>query len=338
MSARAAAVLVLVAACAGGCAGPLSMLETASADAGTLADLFWALTALLGIPALVYIAATLVAALRARPAARSALEIPAALPGRAGLRPIIAFGAVIPGALVTAALVPTLGTGAALEASGQREPALTVDVVGHQYWWEVIYPEHGIVTANEIHVPAERPVRFRLATADVIHSFWVPRLFPKRDMMPGHVTELRMDGAAPGIHRGQCYEFCGSQHALMGFEIVALPEGEFDAWLARSRTLRTAPEDAIGRRGLEVYEEAQCAHCHTIRGLVAPGAMRSPGPDLTHLASRRTIGGALLPNEPGHLAGWILDPQQHKPGARMPATVLPPADLHALLSFLGSLE
>lgn len=322
---------------ASACSGPLSMLESASSESSTLAGLFWALTALTLVPALLYIAFAVAAALRSRVGAHAERELPEPLPESAGLRPILAFGAGLPTFLAAAALVVTLGTGAALEP-GSEEPALTIDVVGHQFWWEVVYPEHGVVTANEIHVPAGRPLRFRLASADVIHSFWIPRVVPKRDMTPGHVTEVRTRGTEPGVYRGQCYEFCGVQHALMGFELVALPEDEFDAWLERARRASPEPTTPIARRGLEVYAEAECAHCHAIRGLVPPGETRSPGPDLTHLASRRTLGSALLPNDAGHLAGWILDPQQHKPGVRMPPSWLAAEDLHALLAFLGGLE
>ncbi|MDQ3032044.1 MAG: cytochrome c oxidase subunit II [Myxococcota bacterium] len=321
-----------------GCTGPMSTLEPASRDAASLAELFWALTALTLIPALIYIAVMLVTALRARRNAQDDAAAPRPISARAGMRVIVIAGAVIPGLLVFGALGATLRTSAVASAAHEEDAVVTIDVVGHQYWWEVIYPEHGIVTANEIHVPADRPIRFRLASADVIHSFWVPRLFGKRDMTPGHIEELRVEGIAPGVYRGQCYEFCGVQHALMGFELIALPPAEYERWVRAQRALAAMPAGTGSARGLEVYLEAECAHCHAIRGLTPSATIGSPGPDLTHLASRRTLGAALFDNDRGHLAGWILDPQQHKPGVRMPPTVLTPGDLHALLDFLEGLR
>lgn len=321
----------------GACESPTSALEPAGPYATDLAELFYWLTAITGVPALIYIVVALALTLRARARhgpPRAGAPPPA--PQGGGMRWIAIAGGLLPLVIVAAALGVTLQYGA--RASGAADPAVTVDVIGHQFWWEVVYPGAGVVTANEIHVPSGVPVRLRLTSADVIHSFWVPRLQGKRDMTPGHVTELHLVAERPGVYRGQCYELCGVQHALMGFELVALPPAEFEAWIERQRAASAEPPDPLAERGREVFDEAACGHCHVIRGVTPPGAMGSPGPDLTHLASRRTLGGALLPNTRGWLAGWILRPDDHKPGVRMPPTTLAPADLHALLHYLEGLE
>lgn len=339
-TARATWATLALAAAAVGCERPTSILAPGSGEAAHIEGLWWLLLAVTGVPALVYIAVTALAVVRGRRRVEREAGRPEAGAPRQETRVIVLAGVAIPAALVLVALAGTVQVGARLseEASAQA-PALTVDVVGHQFWWRVLYPDHGIETANEIHVPAGAPVRLRVTSADVIHSFWVPRLFGKRDMTPGHVTELLVRVDAPGVYRGACYELCGVQHALMAFELVAHPPEEMDEWLAsQARPARVPEVDPLARRGQEVFGEAQCAHCHAVRGMFSPGAAGAPGPDLTHLGSRRTLAAATLPNTRGHLAGWVLDPQPLKPGSRMPATHLAPDEMHALLRFLETLR
>jgi cytochrome c oxidase subunit II len=331
------------------CTSPTSILETASAEARSLAELWWLLLAITLIPAIVYIAVALLAALRRRPAPEAvegASEAgpddasrvpPSAAATREVHRVLVIAGALIPTVIVVAALVATLHVGASV-ADVEPDPALTIDVVGHQYWWRVVYPDHGIESANEIHVPVGAAVRFRLTSADVIHSFWVPRLFGKRDMTPGHISEIVVRVDEPGVYRGQCYEFCGLQHALMGFELVAHPPGEMERWLEANGAAAVRPTDPLAERGLAVFRAAECGHCHAVRGVSEPGASGAPGPDLTHFASRRMLAAATVPNHRGHLAGWLLDPQALKPGNLMPASILAPDELHALLYFLEGLR
>jgi cytochrome c oxidase subunit II len=214
-----------------------------------------------------------------------------------------------------------------------------VKITGSQWWWEIEYVDSAssrrLVTANELHIPVGAPIRIELAARDVIHSFWVPRLHGKLDMVPGHrnVMWLRADSA--GVYRGQCAEFCGHQHAKMALTVVAEPREAFDAWL--NHQLQPAPPPATTDqiRGREVFESSTCLMCHTIRGT---SAAASTGPDLTHLASRGTIAAGTLPNTRGNLGGWITDPHSIKPGVKMPANSLSPDDLHALLSYLESLR
>jgi cytochrome c oxidase subunit II len=214
-------------------------------------------------------------------------------------------------------------------------PALTVEVIGHQWWWEVRYPDRaGAVTANELHMPVGQPVRVRLRTADVQHSFWVPRLMPKMDLIAGreNQTWLRTDQA--GTYRGQCAEYCGLQHAFMSLVVLAQPAAAFDAWLADlARPAATAVTGAQ-RRGRAVFERSACASCHTVRGTAAHGTL---GPDLTRVGSRWSIGSGAAPNDAEHLRAWITNPQRLKPGNRMPPQPVSTEDFPDLIAYLRSL-
>jgi cytochrome c oxidase subunit 2 len=190
-------------------------------------------------------------------------------------------------------------------------------------------------TANEIHVPVGRPVAIDLKSRDVIHSFWVPNLHGKMDAIPGRVTNTWLQADSPGVWRGQCAEFCGLQHAHMALTVVAHPAHEFEQWLSAQREPATQPTEEIALRGQQVFLSGPCMMCHTIRGTPALSAF---GPDLTHVASRRTLAAGTIPNTRGHLAGWILDPQVIKPGTRMPPTALGSEDLQALLAYLERLR
>jgi cytochrome c oxidase subunit II len=219
------------------------------------------------------------------------------------------------------------------------EGALQIRVTGHQWWWEVQYrdslPQNWVTTANEIHVPAGRPVVLELRSTDVIHSFWPPNLSQKRDLIPGDENSLWFQADTPGVYRGQCLEYCGLQHAKMGFLVIADKPDSFTSWLAHQRDTASTPTDDLTRRGQEVFLSSSCVMCHAISGTPAGSRI---GPDLTHLASRGTIAAGTLPNTRGNLAGWIVDPQRIKPGTRMPPNQLDPADLHALLAYLESLK
>lgn len=217
--------------------------------------------------------------------------------------------------------------------------ALQIRVTGHQWWWEVQYrdslPQNWATTANEIHIPTGRPVVFELHSTDVIHSFWTPNLSGKRDLIPGNVNSVWFQADTPGVYRGQCAEYCGHQHAKMAFLVIAQRPDSFDGWLARQRDTALTPANDLTRRGQEVFLSSSCVMCHAIAGTPAGSRV---GPDLTHLASRRTIAAGTLPNTRANLAGWILDPQRIKPGVKMPANQLKGPDLEALLAYLESLK
>lgn len=266
--------------------------------------------------------------------------------GRNGF--IVAGGLALPIVIVTPLYVLSLDMSASKDRPAD---ALAVRVVGHMWWWEIRYPQSDIVTANEIHIPVGRPVRLELVSADVIHSFWVPALHGKRDMIPGLENEFWIQADKPGVYRGQCAEYCGLQHANMALHVVALPATEFDAWLesqspvaqspdeqpveTQSPALPAEPATPAAHRGLQVFMAAGCAQCHAIRDTPAIG---NAGPDLTHIGSRGTLGAAMLPNNRGNLAGWVANPQAIKPGARMPRTYLAADDLFDLLDYLEGLR
>ena len=217
--------------------------------------------------------------------------------------------------------------------------ALVVEITGHQWWWSVVYdnptPSLRVTTANELHLPVGRRVVITLKSNDVIHSFWVPNLHGKMDLIPGRRNVLTLQADKPGVYRGQCAEYCGLQHAHMAFAVIAEAPDAFERWLAAQRAPAPPPSTPQQKRGLDVIEQGPCAMCHSIQGTLAGARF---GPDLTHFASRSTIAAGTAPNTPGYLAGWIADPQHLKPGARMPATGLSAEDLQAVLAYLETLR
>ncbi|MFC0531700.1 cytochrome c oxidase subunit II [Phytohabitans kaempferiae] len=213
---------------------------------------------------------------------------------------------------------------------------MTVEVVGHRWWWEIRYPERaGAVTANELHIPVDGSVRVRLRTADVQHSFWVPQLMPKIDLIAGRINETWLRAERAGSFRGQCAEYCGQQHAYMALMVVARPRAEFDAWLDRLASPPAVALTGAQRRGLAAFEQGPCAACHTVRGTSARGTV---GPDLTTVGSRWSLGAGAAPNDVGHLGGWIANSQAVKPGNNMPPQPVPAADLPDLIAYLRTLR
>jgi cytochrome c oxidase subunit 2 len=208
-------------------------------------------------------------------------------------------------------------------------------VVGHQWWWEVRYPAGGVVTANEIHIPVGRKLRVRVESADVIHSFWVPQLGPKMDMIPGHPNFVWLEANRAGTYEGACSEFCGDQHAWMRFIVVAEPELEFNRWLEHQARRAETPTTEPSRAGRNFFFTQTCANCHAIRGT---SAVAAAGPDLTHLAGRRQLAAGLLDNTPQNLAHWLRNPQQIKPGCQMPNFNLNDDQVNELVAYLEGLR
>jgi cytochrome c oxidase subunit II len=243
--------------------------------------------------------------------------------------------------ITTVVLIACMGWTLVTSASVVRPPsppALTVQVIASQWWWGLKYisaePSRTFITANEIHVPVGQPVRFEVASTDVIHSFWIPQLGGKMDVIPGQTNVTWLQADKVGVYRGQCAVFCGAEHAHMALELIAdTPEG-FRAW--QDDQLHDTPIAASteARAGQRVFQ-AHCAACHAIRGSDAAGIV---GPDLSHLMTRRTLAAGLLPNTPGNLAGWIADPQSLKPGAKMPDHLVSGADLMAVVDYLRTLQ
>ena len=237
-----------------------------------------------------------------------------------------------------AVLFMSVITGKKVEGMSSSNP-ITIQITGHQWWWEVIYPnpqaDQTVITANEIHIPVGKPVVILTSSADVIHSFWAPSVHGKRDLIPGYSSAFWIQVDQPGTYPGRCAEFCGLQHAHMGFSIVAEDEATFEAWQQQQLKPASDPTDAEAQHGREVFLTHTCVMCHTIRGTDAGSRV---GPDLTHLASRKMIAAETLPNTTGALAGWIVDPQRIKPGNQMTPNPLAPDDLNALVTYLRTLQ
>ena len=251
---------------------------------------------------------------------------------------IVGGGIVFPLVTLAALLLYSLARANALTGPAD-EPAVRIEVVGEQWWWRVHYLDaagrRDFATANEIRVPAGATVELALKSADVIHSFWVPALAGKLDMIPGRTNLLRLRAERPGQYRGQCAEYCGGPHAFMAFFVVAQEPADYERWASVQRGTALAFQNEFLLRGKGVFED-QCAGCHTIRGTAAAGVR---GPDLTHVGSRLTIGAGLLPMNAGSLAGWIASSQHQKPGNLMPSfTSIPGEDLRALSAYLEALK
>jgi len=216
--------------------------------------------------------------------------------------------------------------------------AVAIHVIAHQWWWEMVYQDpradHVFSTANELVIPVGRPVVVTLEADDVIHSFWVPNLHGKKDLIPGRTSTIAFRADRPGRFVGRCAEFCGVQHAFMAYDVVAMPPDGYAAWVQHERSAAPEPQAAAAMRGRELFLTGSCMLCHAVQGTSAQGRR---GPDLTHFASRAHIGAGSVANTPEALARWIEDPQKLKPGANMPSHFLPPADLAALVAYLETL-
>lgn len=317
-----------------GCSGWQSALDPQGPQARDLSTTFWTFTAALGLVWVLTMLALALALWRARGARDAPLESTPRPQGRAIIVTAAASGATV------AILFALAGLSFAMQRRVTDAPpaGLSVAVTGYQWWWHIAYegpePAVGLVTANELHLPAGVPVRIRLASADVIHSLWVPNLFGKQDLIPGIDNAVELVASRPSVLRGQCAEFCGLQHAHMALTVVVQSKAEFDAWAAAQRQPAQPPADDKRRAGQAVFAARSCPVCHSVRGTDAAGAV---GPDLTHVASRRRIASGLLPMTRSALASWIADPHAHKPGVHMPATPLEPHDAEALLDYLEGL-
>ena len=313
-----------------GCSnGGSSVLAPRGPAAMEIADLwwflFWMATAVLVI-VLLFLAIALV-----RRQGQQADEQAAA---RGGSRIVIYAGMVGPAVILLLVFSATVWTLTKLRSPVVADENV-IHVIGRRWWWEVQYPDSQFATANEIHIPSGEPVRLVLTSPNVLHSFWVPELQGKIDLVPGAVNTLWLEADEPGVYRGTCAEFCGVQHANMNFLVIAQPPDAYAAWLEQQRRPADPPADPLAQRGQEVFLNANCIDCHTVRGTSATGNL---GPDLTHLAGRRTLAAGTLDNVLGNLGGWVANPQHIKPGSLMPPADLTGVDLQALLAYLASLE
>lgn len=313
---------------------PMSTLGAGSREAARVTHLTWFLIIVAAVVYVIVIGAMVAAVMRRRQAADEEVDL-----APVSVRPVILGGAVIPGVILIVLFIVGLGAMRAYPTPLGETP-VTFVVTGHQWWWEVTHRDpasnESFRTANEIHVPVGRQVEILLSSADVIHSFWVPRLHGKIDVNPGDTTAIRFTATKPGNYRGQCAEYCGTQHSNMAFAVVAEDSATFERWLAEQRAPAAEPANAQARIGEALVVRGPCASCHTIEGTPASGRL---GPDLTHVASRAMIGAGTLPNTRATMEGWISNAQSLKPGVKMPS--LPQftgRELLAMTSYLESLH
>lgn len=316
---------------------PMSYMQTFGPAGDPVTRLNWGLTAISCAVCVIIGLLVLLAIFRKRPPAP--LDDQGRLPlGRGGNGlSWIYIGVGVSTVVLFAVGIWNAVTLAAVAEPGQK-PAFTVEITAHQWWWEARYlggdPTQIFVTANEIHIPVGQPVLFKLASSDVIHSFWIPRLGGKTDVIPGQVGQTWLQADKPGIYRGQCGEYCGPQHAHMALYVVAQTPQEFAAWRADQLSGAALPAAGQAQRGQDTFM-LRCGVCHTVRGTMAQGRL---GPDLTHLMSRGMIASGLLDNNAGTLHGWIANPQALKPGTRMPRVLLQPEELHDVVAYLETLK
>ena len=324
--------LVAVAMAAAGCSGNQSGLNPHGPIARSIATHTWWMLAVCAVVYVLVIVALFIALLRRRRESDGSPETTARLTRNVS----IAVGLTVVILIVIAASSVVAGRGL---YSPSGAGAVTVDVVGHQWWWDFQYhdvtPSDVFTSPNELHIPVGVPVVIKAMSTDVIHSFWVPNLMGKRDLIPGVVTNTWIQADEPGVYRGQCAEFCGHQHAHMALNVVAEPMQTFQAWLRHQRASAAEPSTDEERRGRDVFMHSTCVTCHAIRGTEAGSHV---GPELTHVASRLTLAAGTLPNARGHLAGWISNSQSIKPGNRMPPNAFRPDDFQALLAYVRSLR
>jgi cytochrome c oxidase subunit 2 len=255
-----------------------------------------------------------------------------------GSNPIELAWTILPLLIVFVLFLVTTRTLLAVQKAPPPPGTVRVTVIGHQWWWEFRYPDLGVVTANELHVPVSRagdrrPTYLRLESVDVAHSFWVPQLNGKTDVIPNRINEMWIEPLHAGLYLGQCAEFCGTQHAHMLLRVIAHEPAEFDAWVAAQRGPAVA--DASAEAGRALFQSVACINCHRVGGTVADGVF---GPDLTHLMSRATIGAGAAANTPANLRAWVTNPDRLKPGALMPAMQLGDQDVDRVVAYLGTLR
>jgi cytochrome c oxidase subunit 2 len=312
----------------------MGYLQTYGPRADPATALLWGLM-IISLAVIVIVAVLVAAGVVARGRRLDAGAVPEVASGGGGAW--IWVGLIPTGLALLISLVWTVVVLAQIN-SPPGKPALTLEITGHQWWWEVRYdfgqPGQGFATANEIHIPVGRPILVKAMSADVIHSFWIPALTGKTDTIPGRTNLAWLQADRPGTYRGQCTEYCGQQHAHMAAYVIAEPEAAFEAWRRGQLAAAATPASPEAARGLDVFT-AHCSVCHEVRGTSAAGVL---GPDLTHIASRSTLAAGILPNDGASLGGWIANPQALKPGAKMPATGLSGPELNAVTAYLEGLK
>jgi cytochrome c oxidase subunit 2 len=330
-----------VALCCASCGGIHNALNPTGPQAQNLSRLWWLFFIVCSIVFVIVMIALLLS-LRNRtgePQVETAPVIEPPLEQERKRRNVVISAITITVIILFVFLIASFSAGRSMTAELEHKNGLNVELTGHQWWWEVRYDDvdasNIFTTANEIHIPVGVPVTFSLKAADVIHSFWVPNLAGKKDLIPGKINTIWLQADKPGVYRGQCAEYCGLQHARMALWIVAEPQEQFNAWRQNQTQTSVTPASDSQKRGQQVFLTSTCVMCHAINGTPAGSNI---GPNLTHVASRNMIAAATLVNTREHLAQWIKDSQQYKPGNRMPQNNLSDADLQSLVDYLQSLK
>lgn len=321
--------LLLLALPLAGCSSTQSILEPASTNAREITGLFY--TIFYVALAIFIVVEGLLVYFVVRYQRRAGTELPEQIHGNT---PVEIAWTLAPALVLAVVFVLTIRTMTAVNITAQPASNLNVRVIGHQWWWEYQYPDLNIVTANDLHIPVGEVVHITLESDNVIHSFWVPQLTGKTDVVPGHQNTTWLRAETAGEYHGQCAEFCGAQHAHMLFEVIAQPRADFDAWAKQQQTPPAAPS-ADAARGADVFAKGACIGCHTIQGTKGQGKV---GPNLTHFGSRLTIGAGVLNNTPENLALWLKNPQAVKPENDMPNLGLSDVDIQSLVAYLESLK
>jgi cytochrome c oxidase subunit II len=322
------------------CGGPQNALDSAGIQAGRLESLWWIFFWVTAAVYVIVMVVLLIAVFRRRRADENTAPETKPDPIREQWTGNLIKGAVALTLLIMFTLmVLSFRTGRAINTlSGESSP-IEIQITGNQWWWDVEYrdpiPSMNIRTANELHLPVDRPVKLTLQSTDVIHSFWLPNMHGKMDLIPGYKSTFFFRPDEIGTYFGQCAEFCGHQHAKMRLVLFVESQEDYEKWAAAQRATPAPPADSVAQHGQQIFLQSVCTQCHTVMGTSANARV---GPDLTHVSSRHFIASASLRNVREHLATWITDPQQIKPGVRMPMNRYSDEDLNALVTYLENLK
>jgi cytochrome c oxidase subunit 2 len=319
-----------------GCGGFQDTLNPHSHQASDIANLFWVMMAV-AFGGLALVAGLLVFAWKRRNRRGLGGDSDDPHPGeKTGWIVVVGMGVVFPMTVIIALfIVSDWAIVKVTQAPAASSTSMTIDAIGHDWYWEFRYPGTKVVTADEMHIPVDTRINLVATTEDVIHSFWVPELNRKIDTIPGQQNRILLYADQATVYRGQCAEYCGLQHAHMGMLVFAQPKAEFRKWLKQQAAPAASPTTGLERRGEKLFLNGSCSSCHAIRGTSAKGYI---GPDLTHLGSRTMLAGLTIPNTPSLLGRWITDSQHFKPGNEMPNFQLPQGQVHALVAYLESLK
>ena len=327
--------------CFSSCGGIQNAVNPAGPQAGKLSQLWWLMFVVCSIVFVLVMIALLLSLRRRTGESPDEIAPMVELPPEEERRRrnVVISAVTITIVILFVFLIASYSSGRAVSANRPDKLGLVIELTGHQWWWEVRYPDMDasniFTTANEIHIPVGVPVTFSLRGGDVIHSFWVPNLAGKKDLIPGKINTLWLQADKPGVYRGQCAEYCGLQHAKMALWVVAEPQEQFNTWRQNQTQSSLPPSTDSQKRGQQVFFATTCVMCHAINGTAAGSNI---GPNLTHVGSRHMIAAATLENTREHMAQWIRDSQTFKPGNKMPQNNLSDADLQALVDYLQSLK